>query len=245
MARAQCKLFFAEESGYPEMPAAPADGATMRWFQSFLAIPGAQRPWMRTYSIRRHLADRQQIEIDFVLHGGHGGDGPASSWAATASVGDELGMVGPAQSHFRTPANGAWKLFVGDETALPALGATLESLEPQERAVAVIEVVDAAERQDFATLADVTVRWVHRGGPAAGRADGVLDAVREVEIPDGPVFAWVAGEASLVRTVRCHLVGERGIDKRAVAFAGYWRVDMAQDDAPTDEELAEAGEYVS
>lgn len=239
----QCKLFFAKAGGYPEMPAPPADGDTMRWYQSFLAIPEDVRPWMRTYSIRRHVAERQEIEIDFVLHGDDGGDGPASSWAATASVGDELGMVGPAQSHFRTPVPGAWKLFVGDETALPALAASLEALEPGERATAVIEVIDAAEEQDLPSRGEVTVRWVHRGGPAAGRPEPLLEALRVVEIPDGPVFAWVAGESSLVRAVRRHLVWERGLTKKTVAFCGYWRLHLSQDDAPTEEEIAEVGEY--
>jgi NADPH-dependent ferric siderophore reductase len=38
-----------------------------------------------------------------------------------------------------------------------------------------------------------------------------------------PLYAWLAGEAGVIKTLRRHLVAERGIDRRAVAFMGYWR----------------------
>ncbi|MGV9980043.1 SIP domain-containing protein, partial [Micromonospora wenchangensis] len=39
-----------------------------------------------------------------------------------------------------------------------------------------------------------------------------------------PVYAWLAGEAGVIRALRRHLVAERGVDRRAVAFMGYWRL---------------------
>ncbi|MER7156870.1 SIP domain-containing protein, partial [Streptomyces lydicus] len=57
-------------------------------------------------------------------------------------------------------------------------------------------------------------------------------------------FAWLAGEAGTVRTLRRHLVEERGIDKRRIDFTGYWRARLSQDDAPTEADLAEARERV-
>ena len=44
---------------------------------------------------------------------------------------------------------------------------------------------------------------------------------------DGSVEALVQGEAAAVRAMRRHLVGERGIDRRSVAFMGYWRRGVA------------------
>ncbi len=38
-----------------------------------------------------------------------------------------------------------------------------------------------------------------------------------------PFYAWLAGEASPIKQLRRHLVSERGVDRRAVAFMGYWR----------------------
>jgi NADPH-dependent ferric siderophore reductase len=37
------------------------------------------------------------------------------------------------------------------------------------------------------------------------------------------MYAWLAGEAAVIKTLRRHLVGECGVDRKAVAFMGYWR----------------------
>ncbi|WP_282852906.1 siderophore-interacting protein [Gulosibacter sediminis] len=42
------------------------------------------------------------------------------------------------------------------------------------------------------------------------------------------LYTWLAGESNAVKTLRRHLVGERGIDKRTVAFMGYWRLGRAE-----------------
>ena len=38
------------------------------------------------------------------------------------------------------------------------------------------------------------------------------------------LYAWLAGEACVIKTLRRHLVSERGLDRRSVAFMGYWRL---------------------
>lgn len=43
-----------------------------------------------------------------------------------------------------------------------------------------------------------------------------------------PLYAWLAGEASAIKALRRHLVGEVGVDRRAVAFMGYWRLGRAE-----------------
>ena len=42
------------------------------------------------------------------------------------------------------------------------------------------------------------------------------------------LYAWIAGEAGMVKVLRRLLVAERGIDRRAVAFMGYWRLGRAE-----------------
>jgi len=42
------------------------------------------------------------------------------------------------------------------------------------------------------------------------------------------LYAWLAGEASAIKTLRRHLVSELGVDRRAVAFMGYWREGRAE-----------------
>jgi NADPH-dependent ferric siderophore reductase len=43
------------------------------------------------------------------------------------------------------------------------------------------------------------------------------------------VYAWLAGEAGVVKGLRRHLVQERGVDRRSVAFMGYWRDGRVSD----------------
>lgn len=40
---------------------------------------------------------------------------------------------------------------------------------------------------------------------------------------DTVLYAWFAGEAGVIKTLRRYLVTERGVDRKAVAFMGYWR----------------------
>lgn len=218
----------------------------MSWYQAYLAVPEDERPWMRSFTVRRRRPGGRVLEIDFVLHGDRG---PASAWAARARPGDRLGMVGPSEFYARpVPLAAAvagvdWVLLAGDETALPAIATLLEALPAGARAVAFVEVADAAERRPLATRADLAVHWLHRDGAAPGGP--LTEAVRAADLPAGAPFVWLAGEASAVRTLRRHLVGERGLAKTSVEFAGYWRHRLTQDDAPTAEDLADAQEKLA
>jgi len=40
---------------------------------------------------------------------------------------------------------------------------------------------------------------------------------------EASLYAWLAGEAGVIKTLRRHLVAECGVDRKAVAFMGYWR----------------------
>ncbi|MEW2636085.1 siderophore-interacting protein [Streptomyces sp. NPDC048389] len=245
----QVKLYF-PRSGR-EAPRLPdpgtGNGDVMRWYAAYSAIPENERPWMRSYTVRAHRPHEAAIDIDFVLHDDAG---PATRWAASAAPGDTLGMFGPS-AYFaprRPHADADWMLLAGDESALPAIGTLLEALPAGSRAVAYVEVPERADEQSFDTPAEVTVHWLHRhrrSAPPAVHGELLIDAVRGAAFPDGPVRAWLAGEAGAVRAMRRHLVQERGLAKPAVEFSGYWRARLSQDDAPTEEDLAEARERLA
>lgn len=67
---------------------------------------------------------------------------------------------------------------------------------------------------------------------AAAEHDDVPDAplwdVPEGHSLDGDCYAWLAGEASAITTLRRFLVREAGLDRRQVAFMGYWRLGRAE-----------------
>ncbi|MEU1973253.1 siderophore-interacting protein [Microbacterium sp. NPDC019599] len=47
-------------------------------------------------------------------------------------------------------------------------------------------------------------------------------------LKSAPLYSWLAGEASAIKSLRRHLVTEQGVDRRAIAFMGYWRLGKAE-----------------
>jgi len=44
----------------------------------------------------------------------------------------------------------------------------------------------------------------------------------------GDFYAWLAGESAMIKSLRRFLVTETGIDRKRVAFMGYWRLGKAE-----------------
>lgn len=147
------------------------------------------------------------------------------------------GWVGPSAA-FAVPFDpgaGDRTLLYADACAVPALATVVAALPAGRRALAYVQVDDPADVQPLATHGDLTVGLLPPGVPPA-------DAVRAGALPPGSPSVWLAGEASAVRGLRRHLVEERGVDRRAVLFTGYWRRRLSQEDAPAPEDRAEARE---
>ncbi|PRC59436.1 NADPH-dependent ferric siderophore reductase, partial [Mycobacterium sp. ITM-2017-0098] len=79
---------------------------------------------VRTYTVRHADTQKREITVDFVVHGDHGVAGP---WAASATPGQRLFVMGPSGAYAPHP-DADWHLFAGDEAALPAISAALEAL---------------------------------------------------------------------------------------------------------------------
>lgn len=187
------------------------------------------RPAMRSYTLRRVDPHARELDLDFVVHDE---TGPAAAWAQHAEPGEDLIVVGPSPGYQPDPDIAA-HLFVGDETALPAIEVMLGQLPASARATVVVEVADAAEEQQLTSAATVDVHWLHRDGAPAGREQSLVDGVAGIELPgkDGADAAhgadlavWAAGEKAAVQAVRTHLLTERGLDRRQVRASSYWRI---------------------
>jgi NADPH-dependent ferric siderophore reductase len=48
------------------------------------------------------------------------------------------------------------------------------------------------------------------------------------EDSEGEFYAWIAGEAAMVKGLRRLLVQGCGVDRKRVAFMGYWRLGQAE-----------------
>ncbi len=202
---------------------APEPGAGLhlpdseQWWPALQAMPSDIRPIVRNYTVRRLDVERRELEIDFVLHGD---TGPASAWAGRAAVGDRIGVLSDG-AEYAPPPGTAWQLLIGDDTALPALSAAVTVAEVP--TIALIEVGSAADEIPISPPAGAAVTWLHRGTAAPGTSDVVLRTLRELALPTTQPYAFVAGESTMVTTVRRHLCTERGFAKEHVYFCGYWK----------------------
>lgn len=154
------------------------------------------------------------------------------------------------------PGNATSLLIVGDETAVPAASAILERLPPHATGQVFLEVPGHEDVLDLAAPTGMTVTWLPREpGTAPGErltrdvpdalnvgvrrpaaaeensgstaAEGTYWDTPDSE-PDSGCFAWIAGEAGAVKTLRRLLVGYHGWDRRNVAFMGYWRLGRSE-----------------
>lgn len=269
--------------GDPEMcsPEAVKDGS---WWQRWCALAPEDRNPMRTYTIRAVNPQAHQVSVDCVLHSN---PGPAGEFARTAQPGDEIIIIGPDEHSIHSaegidfhPGDARNLLLVGDETAVPAIGGILSSLNAagwHGHGTALLEiahedditVLNATQGFCYASQLGFTVDWVarargdssvsssiergsslisrmrayavtnsemlRRSSPSAKAApsNGVVledvDVDKELlwEVPESeigrPFYAWMAGEASVIRTLRRMIVQQYGVDRSDVAFMGYWR----------------------
>lgn len=188
------KLVFPHEDG-PVPSFADADEG---WYASWLDRPVAERGHMRTYTIRevRGSGAETRLVVDVVVHAG--AIGPAGGWAMRATVGDRLVVLAPRRGHFYggiefAPGDARELLLVGDETAVPAVAAILDQLEPGTRGTAFLEVPEAADVLELRHPARVRVVWLPRAGGPRGETmhAAVLDhlgaAVRSQAVEEGEV----------------------------------------------------------
>ncbi|MDI2141065.1 MULTISPECIES: siderophore-interacting protein [unclassified Pseudomonas] len=173
-------------------------------------------PEMRDYTPRRYDLDKLELDIDFVLHG----DGPASTWAEQAQPGQFLHIGGPRGSMIVPDIFDSY-LLIGDETALPAIARRLEGLAANRKALVVIEVENGKEQQALESAAQVNVIWVLR----EGGKDNLLATIKQLQVPKGNLYAWVATETKVSRQIRRVLLDEHGLDEQFVKAVGYWRAE--------------------
>src|ERR671911_294266 len=165
-------------------------------------------PCLRTYTVRAWDPAAGELVLDVVVHGDEGLAGP---WAVAARPGDLVQLLGPGGA-YEPSGDVDWHLLAGDETALPAIAASLERLPAGAAARVFVEVADAAEEQPLALPAGARLTWVHRAGlpgaalipadhgaarlqgpPASSRAVGGRRALLQVAGGEGVALRRVAG----------------------------------------------------
>lgn len=180
-------------------------------------LPRDQWPRLRAYTVRAFDAAAGELTVDVVHHGDEGLAGP---WAAALRPGDEVLLVGPGGAYAPSP-EADWHLLAGDESALPAIAASLARLPVGAPAYVFVEVDGPADEQPLPSPGAVRLTWLHRGTRPVGEA--LVAAVRELDFPSGTVHAFVHGEASFVRQLRRLLRVDRSVPREWLSISGYWR----------------------
>ena len=192
------------------------------------SLPQSDWPVVRTYTVRAWDHERHELTIDFVVHG--------KPWCR-GSLG-RVGKAGRPDLPERTggayaPDPQAWHLLAGDESALPAIAAAIDALDPAARGHVLIEVPGPASEIELNVPAKVGLTWVHTGTSKLGSR--LVEWVAAVDFPsvvEGQpvdVQAFVHGEAGFVADLRRHLRVDRKLPRDRVSISGYWRAGATEE----------------
>ncbi|MGQ2979261.1 MAG: siderophore-interacting protein [Polaromonas sp.] len=175
---------------------------------------------MRTYTPLAVRPETLEVDVDFVLHG----EGPASSWAAQATVGQVLFLMGPGPGYAVDPA-ATQHLLIADDSALPAVETILAALPAGTQARVLLEVISEAEQRTLHSAAALDVRWLPRGSDHRSAGMPLAKALREGPAIDAGARIYLACEAAAMRRLRQVLVDELGVERSRIVGRGYWKLD--------------------
>ena len=220
------------------------DGGDGDWSAQWRAMDPQVRALMRTYTVREHRRDANDLDSDFAVHGPDGG--PVTQWALRATAGNRIGLLGPVVENnggfdFQPPWDTGWVLLTADETALPAVETILSWLPAETRVRAWIEVACAEDIRGLSTQAQAEITWLVRdttavhAGNACGAEEvsrtGEIGNVREAGNAEDVGRAVSGGEGAVVAAVRLPgggslMGGSRVSPDRCGRCAGVWCADV-------------------
>jgi len=169
-------------------------------------LPKHDRPARRTYTVRAVDHTTRTIAIDFVVHGDEGLAGP---WAASAQPGDRLALSGPGGGYAPTTDPAVTHVLLGDDSALPAIG---------------------ADEQDIRHPAGVDLRWLHRDATGAQPGTLLLETARGLPRASRPVQVFAHGERTAMKAIRRLLQDDWGLEKREMSLSAYWALGRGEDE---------------
>jgi NADPH-dependent ferric siderophore reductase len=186
--------------------------------QDVMLLVGAEgmRPVRRRYTIRSLDRAALTLSLNVVRHP----DGPGERWVRSVRPGDTIEGIGP-RGKITTVPGADWHLFIGDESALPAIVAMTESLPGDADATLVIEVPVPDDEQELLAPARTRLTWLHRLARPAGDPALLSAEAAEIELDTGDGHAYLFGEASVVLALR-EILAARGLAEGQVSAKAYW-----------------------
>jgi NADPH-dependent ferric siderophore reductase len=181
-----------------------------------LVAADGNRPVRRRYTIRSLDRADLVLTLNVVRHG----EGPGERWVAAAQPGDRIEGIGP-RGKITTLPGADWHLFIGDESAMPAILAMTEALPGDAEATLVIEVPSPDDEQELLAPARTRLSWLHRLGRPAGDPALLTSEAAEIELQPGHGHAYVFGEAAVVSALR-DVLASRGLVPEQISPKAYW-----------------------
>jgi NADPH-dependent ferric siderophore reductase len=184
----------------------------------------AGKPLVRTYTVRHYDVEACEIDVDFVIHDS---DGPAANWAQSCEPGDKIKVGGPGPKKLLDPS-ADWFLLVGDMSALPAISANIERMEPDAKGYALLEIIDEDDKQELDFPQNLQVEWIVNSNPEQENSV-LLDRVKALHWLPGRPYVWVAGEFSQSLAIRSLLKSERNVTREQMYASSYWQIGQTED----------------
>ncbi|MEZ9861369.1 siderophore-interacting protein [Vibrio splendidus] len=185
----------------------------------------AERPTMRTYTIRQYNPVEKWIEVDFVRHITTDLQcGFAARWAMNAEVGDTVSVAGPGLIQGLN-LESDWFFLVADMTSLPALSAKVKTLPEHAAGHAVIQINSAADKQTLEVPQGIKVTWLIEDETE----ETLSQTVRNTEWLEGQVSIWTACEFESMRELRQYFRNEKEVAKENIYISSYWKRGVTED----------------
>ena len=175
----------------------------------------------RRYTIRHARSGAGEFDLDALLH--ETAHSPGARWAANAQPGETIAFVGPRGRLELTDAD--WHLFVGDESALPAIAELVEALAPEHAAIVMLEVGDASDELPLHRPhgGQLETHWIRRDGAQPGRPDRLSSGLAGLAPRPGTGHGYLLGESRAMVALRPRLRG-LGLEDSAMYLKGYWNL---------------------
>lgn len=186
------------------------------WNGNEFLLPDGSRPTIRTFTPGHVDGERDELELDVVIHEG----GAVSTWLESAAEGDAAAVSGPGRGYL-VDESARHFVLAGDETAIPAICQLVAAIPAAATVVVLIEVSDRAAILDLPTRQGLSVQWLELG-PGRPPGSALVAAVAGAELTAG-AKVWVAGEAAAMHRIRKVLFDERGLARSEVTVRGYWK----------------------
>ena len=183
------------------------------------------KPKIRTYTARSFDPQTRTISIDFAIHQPAG---PATSWALNTQQRDEIEVMGHGQLK-ADPTKGDWYIFAADMAALPAAISVMESLEPDAKGYAFLEITTEEDKQKLAIPEGIEVRWLIHPHPEV-RSSQQLEAIKGLAHMKGTPNVFVAGELGTIREIKHHIKNDVRFSGAFLYISSYWKIGLKEEE---------------